>query len=76
MLVYQLLPNALIVTGCPETCDNDYSPVCGTDGTTYSNMCHLTQTACVIGSTDLIVDYEGECRGKMLQTCNQLYMKI
>ena len=39
----------------------------------YSNVCHLTQTVCVIGSTDLIVDYEGECRGKMLQTCNQLY---
>ena len=64
------------VTGCPEICNNHYSPVCGTDETTYSNVCHLTQTACIMGSTDLIIDYEGECRGKILQTYNHLSMKI
>ena len=66
MLVCQLITNVFNLTGCPEICNNDYSPVCGTDGTTYSNVCHLTQTACVMESADLIIDYEGECRGKML----------
>ncbi|KAK1733483.1 hypothetical protein QTG54_015898 [Skeletonema marinoi] len=35
-------------------CTEDYTPVCGVDGTTYSNRCYA-------GAANVEVDYEGEC---------------
>jgi Kazal-type serine protease inhibitor domain len=38
----------------PEMCTQDYTPVCGCDGQTYSN-------ACVAASAGVSVAIEGEC---------------
>jgi len=45
---------------CSEFCTLDYTPVCGTDGKTYSNLCHLEGKACTDAS-NLAVAYQGEC---------------
>ena len=50
-------------TDCPEDCTRIYSPVCGTDGKTYSNTCVLEVAACKTGNQNLTVAYKGECRG-------------
>ncbi|XP_072039204.1 uncharacterized protein [Amphiura filiformis] len=45
---------------CPEVCQQDYSPVCGTDGQTYGNKCQLEVEACS-NNRQLTIDYAGEC---------------
>ena len=54
--------NVIDVT-CANTCSTadtictaDYTPVCGTDGVTYSNSCVATQQNCAT------IDYTGVCR--------------
>ena len=35
---------------CPSQCSFEFSPVCGSDGRTYNNKCHLRVEACRAGS--------------------------
>ena len=35
---------------CPSSCSYEYSPMCGSDGRTYNNKCHLRAEACSQGS--------------------------
>ena len=47
---------------CPDTCDkseHEAGHVCGTDGRSYKDMCHLSHQACVSGS-NLKMLHEGE----------------
>ena len=45
---------------CDFACIEIYAPVCGTDGKTYSNDCHMTRQAC-IDQKNITVSYKGEC---------------
>lgn len=46
---------------CPfHQCNNDYVPVCGSNGDTYQNECYLKQAACKQQSEILLVS-EGSC---------------
>jgi len=48
-------------TPCQMICDKRYSPVCGTDGTTYASKCVLERISCLRG-LDLEIAYDGECK--------------
>jgi len=45
---------------CGEKCEAARNYICGTDGKTYQNFCHLKQTACQT-KQDLVVVHEGRC---------------
>ena len=45
---------------CDIACIEIYAPVCGTDGKTYSNDCHMRRQAC-IDQKNITVSYKGEC---------------
>ena len=56
-----ILLSSFVLSQDPCTCENDFTPVCGTDGFTYPNEC----IALCFGSQ---VDYEGECGSQ--SNCN------
>ncbi|KAK2108685.1 hypothetical protein P7K49_013850, partial [Saguinus oedipus] len=45
---------------CVSQCNNDYVPVCGSNGESYQNECYLRQAACKQQSEILVVS-EGSC---------------
>ena len=52
------------ISECPiDICPLEKEEVCGTDGTTYNNLCELNKAKCKDSS--VAVAYEGECTGKL-----------
>lgn len=45
---------------CSEFCSDDFTPVCGSDGRTYTNECYLRRQACKT-MPDLRIVFHGLC---------------
>nr|XP_042902800.1 agrin [Parasteatoda tepidariorum] len=52
---------------CPD-CNEEYEPVCGTDGVSYTNVCKLKQAGCAQKSI-IDVAYTGLCNGCESKKC-------
>ena len=46
---------------CIKVCTQEFRPVCGVDGKTYSNRCKMEKTACEEGRV-VTVRGEGPCK--------------
>lgn len=58
---WPLLVRLTLLLSVPSLqCNNDYVPVCGSNGDTYQNECYLKQAACKQQSEILLVS-EGSC---------------
>ncbi|XP_063584887.1 agrin-like isoform X3 [Penaeus indicus] len=54
---------------CDFPCPDNYDPVCGSDGVTYSNLCELERANCQ-SDEEITVAYEGECKGRVTESCD------
>jgi len=66
---------------CDIMCTDDYQPVCGSNGQTYSNLCTLQQQACLT-KTEISVAHDGECTAEAEteipcpQMCPMIYFPV
>ena len=55
---------------CPLfKCTQDYQPVCGTDGKTYQNQCHLSIEECRTQGK-ITKKHDGACEKPCTKTCD------
>ncbi|GAV01809.1 hypothetical protein RvY_12459 [Ramazzottius varieornatus] len=47
---------------CMTNCPDFKVPVCGTDGVTYDNMCHLNRASCLSQDKNITYAHRGSCR--------------
>ena len=45
---------------CPDFCDLEIAPVCGSDGETYPNKCLLKKKSCKSNS-EIVMEHPGRC---------------
>lgn len=50
---------------CPK-CAEEYAPVCGSDGSTYHNVCKLQRAACQQETSIVVVEQGPCCKGKFM----------
>ncbi|POM65811.1 protease inhibitor Epi11 [Phytophthora palmivora] len=69
---------------CEYACPEEYRPVCGSNGVTYSNKCFLTLAACDTNS-DITQTSDGECEATILpestgsgcaEVCTRIYKPV
>jgi hypothetical protein len=49
------LSTSLVAEDCQTVCSTKWEPVCGNDGSTYTNLCHLQLAQCVRNDPDFKV---------------------
>ncbi|KAL0278272.1 UNVERIFIED_CONTAM: hypothetical protein PYX00_000129 [Menopon gallinae] len=64
-----LTPHCVRCPTCPESSPDPNKLLCGSDGVTYDNVCHLRHTACTTGKA-IPVAYKGPCKEK--PTCGNI----
>jgi hypothetical protein len=56
-------------------CTLDYTPVCGSDGNTYSNLCNLNVQACA-SKSEIEMAHEGECAPACNMRCSKEWIPV
>nr|ACL36282.1 Kazal-type serine proteinase inhibitor 3 [Penaeus chinensis] len=59
-LAYEGECKGRVKENCDNGCPDNYDPVCGSNGVTYPNLCHLERENC-LSDEEITVAYEGEC---------------